>query len=527
MVDTSLGSLTGRRILLGTLVVLGVVAVFALLYRFYMVVFLFFVAFSLAVVFEPLANWLQRRGLRREFGLLLVYTVLAAALVLLLASVIPVLVDQTRALLEQFPALYAGLLETLRNQPVGLLRGIARVLPAEVDLPELAGLLQPDNGTTDASPLLSVVTALRILFAVIAVFLMAYFWTLEGDRVVRYAVLRVPPERRGTVRTMIAEIQGKINGYFRGQLILCGTIGLLSGLAYFAIGLPNALLLGVLMAIFEAVPVVGPFLGAIPALLMAASIAPDKVLWVAGAIVVIQVAESNLLVPRILDKAVGVNAVVSLLAITAFGALFGFAVLRNEAPGWLLASYAVGLALLLIFGAVLLVAPPLLAWMRRWSGHRAWQALIGFAEQLATSLRVLIKQPGAGLLVAGESLYIWLCDALVVWFVILALGASLPFSIAAFVALTVDVLAAVPLTPGGVGQIDAAYAGIFALLPGVLFNVGAAVLLIRFITYWSFLALTGLVTFGAGFGELLQRVRSEPVLAEPAGRPTPPGSAGA
>ncbi|MCB0040105.1 MAG: flippase-like domain-containing protein [Caldilinea sp.] len=216
-----------------------------------------------------------------------------------------------------------------------------------------------------------------------------------------------------------------------------------------------------------------------------------------------------------------------ILAIVALGALFGFAVLRNEAPGWLLASYAIGLAMLLLLGVALLVAPPLLAWMRRWFGHRLWQSLVGFAEQLASSLRVLFRQPGAGLLVTGESLYIWLCDALVVWFVTLALGASMPFSIAAFVALTVDVLAAVPLTPGGVGQIDAAYAGIFALLPGVLFNVGAAVLLIRFITYWSFLAFTGLVTFGAGFGELLQRVRSEPVPAEAAGRPTPPGSAGA
>ncbi len=392
MVDTSLGSLTGRRILLGTLVVLGVVAVFALLYRFYMVVFLFFVAFSLAVVFEPLANWLQRRGLRREFGLLLVYTVLAAALVLLLASVIPVLVDQTRALLEQFPALYAGLLETLRNQPVGLLRGIARVLPAEVDLPELAGLLQPDNGTTDASPLLSVVTALRILFAVIAVFLMAYFWTLEGDRVVRYAVLRVPPERRGTVRTMIAEIQGKINGYFRGQLILCGTIGLLSGLAYFAIGLPNALLLGVLMAIFEAVPVVGPFLGAIPALLMAASIAPDKVLWVAGAIVVIQVAESNLLVPRIMDKAVGVNAVVSLLAITAFGALFGFA-------GALL---AVPLAAILQILTVRLLFEPTVEPQRATStaapGQRdRWAVWQRQAQELAIDARKLARTDSAPL----------------------------------------------------------------------------------------------------------------------------------
>ena len=59
-----------------------------------------------------------------------------------------------------------------------------------------------------------------------------------------------------------------------------------------------------------------------------------------------------------------------ILAIVVLGALFGFAVLRDQAPGWLLASYAIGIALLLIFGAALLVAPPLLAWMRRWSGQR-------------------------------------------------------------------------------------------------------------------------------------------------------------
>src|SRR5690606_1873316 len=120
MIDTQ--PLTGRRILLGTLVILGVIAAFALLYRFYMVVFLFFIAFALAVIFEPVATWLQRRGIRREIGLLLIYTLLAVALALLLASVIPVLVEQARSLLEQFPALYASLLENLRAQPVGLLR---------------------------------------------------------------------------------------------------------------------------------------------------------------------------------------------------------------------------------------------------------------------------------------------------------------------------------------------------------------------------------------------------------------------
>jgi hypothetical protein len=58
---------------------------------------------------------------------------------------------------------------------------------------------------------------------------------------------------------------------------------------------------------------------------MAASSAPDTVPWVIGAVILLQVAESNLLVPRVMDRAVGVNAIVSLLAIAAFGALFGFA----------------------------------------------------------------------------------------------------------------------------------------------------------------------------------------------------------
>lgn len=207
-----------------------------------------------------------------------------------------------------------------------------------------------------------------------------------------------------------------------------------------------------------------------------------------------------------------------IFAIVGLGIVFGWTVLAMQAPGWLLASYAAAVGLLAVVAIAALLTPAVVGWLRRWSQYRLWQALLNFAEQLTTSLRVLLRQPRSALLVIAESLAIWMSDALVVWFVLRSLGAALPFEIAAFVALTVDVLAAAPLTPGGVGQIDAAYVAIFALLPpavlaGAIFNVGAAVLLIRFITYWSFLVFSGLVTILAGFGELIQRVRSDELAA--------------
>ncbi|MBK8050544.1 MAG: flippase-like domain-containing protein [Anaerolineales bacterium] len=202
---------------------------------------------------------------------------------------------------------------------------------------------------------------------------------------------------------------------------------------------------------------------------------------------------SSILLERVLD----------IVAILVLGAVFGFAMLRDQAPGWLLTSYATGLVLLLGFGLALLMAPPILTWLGGRSRNRWWQAGVHFLEQVVNGLRTLFRHPGTAVLVTVESLYIWMCDALLVWLVILSLNAAMPLATAAFVALTVDILAAVPLTPGGVGQIDAAYAALLALISGPVFNVGAAVLVVRFISYWSFLVFTGIVTLAAGFGDLL------------------------
>jgi predicted PurR-regulated permease PerM len=110
-----------------------------------------------------------------------------------------------------------------------------------------------------------------------------------------------------------------------GQAFLCMVIGLMALVAYLLICLPNALVLALIAGVLEAVPMVGPFLGAVPAALVALSIAPGKLIWVIIATIIIQQLENSLLVPRIMRKAVGVNPFVTLLSLFAFSTLFGLA----------------------------------------------------------------------------------------------------------------------------------------------------------------------------------------------------------
>ncbi|MCE7988819.1 MAG: UPF0104 family protein [Caldilinea sp. CFX5] len=192
-----------------------------------------------------------------------------------------------------------------------------------------------------------------------------------------------------------------------------------------------------------------------------------------------------------------------LVALVVLGAGFGFALLRTTMPGWVVAAY--GITILLLSGAAvaLLLAPALLHWLRRRSKHPLWQRAIALAGQLVQSLQTVGRSPLIALQVVGQSLYIWFCDALLMWTVLQAMGVDAPLASITFVALTVDIFAAIPLTPGGIGQIEAVTVALLALLPLPAFNLSAAVLLNRAISYWSFLLFSGIVTFAAGIGQMM------------------------
>ena len=306
-----------------TIVLAFVVFCFWLFYRFYQVVFALFFAIVLGTVIRPIVTWLHRRGLPRIAGVLVVYLLLLAMIVGFVLLLFPSIVEQGTTITAAVPGYYQSLREWTTNSPNPLIVQLSTFLPAA--LPGLAPIEQTGQQMlVFAGQAVGYITsAAKAVFLVTTILLLAFHWTLDGPRTILSLLQLVPKNRRENISETISAIEDKVGFYIAGQGVLCLVIGIISLVTYLLIGLPNALVLAVVAGVLEAVPLIGPLLGAIPAGVIALSIAPSKLIWVVVATLVIQQTESILLVPRVMRKAVGVNPFVSLLAIFAFSSLFG------------------------------------------------------------------------------------------------------------------------------------------------------------------------------------------------------------
>lgn len=316
---------TFRRAVWATLVFASVVFCFWLVYRFYEVAFTLFVAIVFATVIRPIVEWLYQRGIPRMAGVILVYLVLLLLLAGFLWLIFPLLFEQAAAVAGEVPSIYQSIRSWLVNTSNPLFVRLGASLPAT--LPFMNPIQPTDEEVVDsAGQVWQYITSIaRAFFAVIVIPVLTIYWTLDGPRIIKSLLLLLPQERRESTSELIATMETKIGLYLIGQAILCLVIGLLALVAYVLIGLPNALVLALIAGVMEAIPMIGPFLGAIPAALVALSIGTDRLIWVLVVSLLIQQLENAILVPRVMKRAVGVNPFVTLLALFAFGTLFGVA----------------------------------------------------------------------------------------------------------------------------------------------------------------------------------------------------------
>jgi predicted PurR-regulated permease PerM len=286
------------------------------------VLVLLFVAILLASALEPIVGGIRNRlPIGRGSTILVVYLSFFVTVIGLAFIVVPAAVRQGQEVVEGLPRI----LETVRAwaatlEPAILSDSVLRLTDSAERV--IAPPTAPDPnqvvevGTHAAEAAIALATLLTLVF----------FWLVEHARLQRYLLAYIPADRRAGARDAWNEIESRLGLWVRGQLTLMGTMGLATGTAYFLLGVPAALLLGLIAAITEAIPIVGPLLGAIPAILVAATVSPQLALIVAGVYVVIQLVEGSVLVPLVMRNTIGISPLLVLLSLlvgAAAGGLLG------------------------------------------------------------------------------------------------------------------------------------------------------------------------------------------------------------
>ena len=311
---------TARRALIGTIVAVAVIVSALALWKLKLVLALLFAAVVVAAAMRPGVEALRRRGIPRGVGVGIHYLGLLGLVALFLWFAMPRALDQLEAAVGSAPTSGAQLKQAA-NHSTGikheLLIGVEKRLKK---LPSGTGFIHPALTVTRR--------AFEALIGVFFVFACAAYWIFERDRAVDLVTSLIARPKRKKVRDTFDLIDAKLGAFVRGEILLIAFVATILALAFWLIGEPYWLLLGIFAGVFEMVPVIGPLLAGAVAIGVGFTASWHVALAAGLAVLIVRLLEDYLVLPRVLGHAVGLSPLLVLVSVFATAILFGgFAVL--------------------------------------------------------------------------------------------------------------------------------------------------------------------------------------------------------
>ncbi len=276
-----------------------------------------FAAVVIASAIDPVAHFLKKKRVPRGVTVSVVYLLLVGIVVAAFALVIPPLSEQISQLAQTLPQLAASISAHF---------GLQSSATQDQIIAQLQNLLQTagDNAAIfSVSVFERTRSLLDAIISLIVVFMIAFYLSLEERALHRVFQLFVPREHMAYVDRIIERTQHKIGRWVLGQIALMAVMGIVIGVGLTLMGLKYALSLAIVAAIMEVIPVIGPIITAIPAILLGLTVSP----LTAGIVLIFYVLahqlENHVLVPNIMGKAIGLNPLITLLAVLLGARLFG------------------------------------------------------------------------------------------------------------------------------------------------------------------------------------------------------------
>jgi predicted PurR-regulated permease PerM len=287
------------------------------------VLLLIYVSGLIAIGFAPVVSIIERspivgsRHLPRWLAILSIYLMFFGALGGVGTLVVPPLIEQGQDLWDRAPALIDDAQDWLVDE--GLINRRRTVKEAVEEVVERV----PENADPVGTALGFAVGIVGGLFGLFTMLVLSFYMLVYADSIFDGFARFFPRPRRGEVGRIAREVTNRVSSWLVGQIIIMAIVGGLTAIGLWIIGVPYFFVLGLLAALGEIIPIVGPVVASIPAILIAWTESLQKALIVTAYYIVLQQIESQILLPKVMGARVHVSPVTVLIALLIGHALFG------------------------------------------------------------------------------------------------------------------------------------------------------------------------------------------------------------
>lgn len=272
------------------------------------IILVFLSTILLSALLKPV-EWLASKKIPRVLSVVIVYILVISLIAFTIGIIAPPLVTQTADFIEKLPQIVSTINEYLRFHDIpieNLSTGVAS------QIQEIAGNI------------ISISTAIfSSIFGVLTLFVFTFYLLLEWKSFVRLLASPFSGKHEKKIIGIVSKVEDGLGLWVRGQITLSLIVGILTFVGLTILGIPYALPLGLIAAIFEIVPIIGPIIASIPAILVGLTVAPVMALAAAALFFVIQQLENNLIVPMVMSKVIGLQPPVVIISLLIGAKLAG------------------------------------------------------------------------------------------------------------------------------------------------------------------------------------------------------------
>jgi len=312
-----------RRMLQTVTTVVGAGLLIALLWAARDALMIVYVSALIAMGMSPLVKLIERPPkpgagrVPRWLAILAIYLVVVSGFVFVGLLVIPPLVAQASSLWAKLPEEFNRFQQFLISHDL---------MVHEVTLEQAVQNAPTGSGSNAVGTVLVAISnVIGGIFGLITILILTFYLLLEAGTMFEYLVRFVPLGRRGDVALAARQGVAKVSAWLRAQFILAGVMGTFAAVGLGLMNVPYFYVIALIAAVGETIPVLGPIIGGFAAVAVAITVSPKLALMVGIYFLVLHQLEANILVPKIMERSVGVSPVAVMIALLIGGSLMGIA----------------------------------------------------------------------------------------------------------------------------------------------------------------------------------------------------------